>query len=198
MMSYFKDKVIVLTGGASGMGLVTAKLLASHGAKISIADIQEKQLRQAKSDIETVGGTCMVHVTDVQDEHQVGAWIEATVSAYGKIDGVANFAAVIGKDIMVKATEDITTEDWNFVLGVNLTGLMNCLRAQIPHLKSGSAVVNFASVSGQRGFENNGAYCASKHGVIGLSRCTAKELGPKGIRLNIVAPSVAPELEDMS
>jgi NAD(P)-dependent dehydrogenase (short-subunit alcohol dehydrogenase family) len=189
-MSFFKNKVIVITGGASGMGLKTAHLFASQGAKVSIADVQEKQLTQAKAEIEAKGGNCMVCVTDIRDERQVAAWIDATVSAFGKIDGVANFAAVIGSDICVKPTEEISSKDWEFVLGVNLTGLMNCLRAQIPHLNTGSAVVNFASVSGQRGFAMNGAYCASKHGVIGLSRCTAKELGPKGIRLNIVAPSV--------
>lgn len=187
-MSYFKDKVIAITGGASGQGLETARLFASQGAKVSIADIQEAQLAKAKAEVESLHAQCVISVTDVRDEKQVQAWIDKTVSAFGKIDGVANFAAVIGKDIMLKATEEITTEDWNFVLGVNLTGMMNCLRAEIPHLNAGAALVNIASVSGQRGFQNNGAYCASKHGVIGLSRCTAKELGPKGMRLNIIAP----------
>lgn len=91
---------------------------------------------------------------------------------------------------MKKDTEDITNEDWDFVIGINSTGMINCLRAQIPHLTAGGAVVTFASVSGQRGFEKNGAYCASKYGVIGLSKCAAKELGPKGVRLNIVCLSV--------
>jgi NAD(P)-dependent dehydrogenase (short-subunit alcohol dehydrogenase family) len=188
MTSYFQDKVIAITGGASGQGAEVARLLSSKGATISIADVQEKLLLQVKTEIESKQGKCLVCVTDVRDEMQVGEWISKTISAYGKIDGVANLAAVIGKDIMLKSTEEITTEDWNFVLGINLTGMMNSLRAQIPHLKSGAAIVNVASVSGQRGFENNGAYCASKHGVIGLSRCTAKELGPRGIRLNVVAP----------
>lgn len=170
------------------MGLETAKYLSSKGAKISIADVQEERLNQAKADIEAQGGSCLVCVTDVRNEDQVKSWVEQTMSAFGRIDGVANLAAVIGKDIMLKRTEEITNEDWNFVLGINLTGMMNSLRAEIPHLKSGAAIVNFASVSGQRGFEMNGAYCASKHGVIGLSRCTAKELGPRGIRLNIVCP----------
>jgi NAD(P)-dependent dehydrogenase (short-subunit alcohol dehydrogenase family) len=110
------------------------------------------------------------------------------MSTYGRIDLCANLAGVIGKDVLVKDTQNITNEDWNFVLGVNLTGMMNCLRAQIPHLKSGAAIVNVASVSGQRGFAKNGAYCASKWGAIGLSKCAAKELGPQGIRLNIICP----------
>jgi len=188
MADFFRDKVIVITGGASGMGKEAAMLLASKGAKISIADVQEKQLGQVKEEIESKGGSCLVCMTDVRDEDQVKSWITQTVFTYGKIDGVANLAGVIGKDIMVKPTEEISTEDWNFVIGVNLTGMMNCLRAQIPHLNTGAAIVNFANVNGQRGFANNGAYCASKHGVIGLSRCVARELGPKGMRVNIVAP----------
>jgi NAD(P)-dependent dehydrogenase (short-subunit alcohol dehydrogenase family) len=187
-MSFFKNKVVVITGGASGMGLEVARLLSSKGAKISIADVQEKALQEVKAEVESNNGSCIVYKTDIRYEEQVEAWISETLKVYGTIDLVANLAAVIGKDTLHKSTEEITTQDWNMVIGINLTGMMNCLRAQIPHLKSGAAIVNVASVSGQRGFEKNGAYCASKWGVIGLSKCTAKELGPKGIRLNVVCP----------
>jgi NAD(P)-dependent dehydrogenase (short-subunit alcohol dehydrogenase family) len=188
--SFFKGKVLAITGGASGMALEAAKHLASKGCRVSIADIQEDGLQQAKAAIEAAcgPGSCLVVKTDVRSQSQVESWIAETMKTFGQIDFCANLAAVIGKDIMKKGTEGITNEDWDFVIGINLTGMMNCLRAQIPHLKAGGAVVNFASVSGQRGFEMNGAYCASKHGVIGLSRCAAKELGPKGVRLNIVCP----------
>ncbi|KAF2093285.1 NAD(P)-binding protein [Rhizodiscina lignyota] len=188
MSDYFQDKVIAISGGASGMGLEAAQLLSSKGAKVSIADVQEGRLEEVKKEIESSGCQCLVCVTDVRIEAQVQIWISNTISHFGRLDGVANLAAIVGKDVLMKATEDITTEDWNLVIGVNLTGMMNCLRAQIPHLKAGASIVVVSSISGQRGFEKNGAYCASKHGVIGLSRCTAKELGPKGIRLNIVAP----------
>jgi NAD(P)-dependent dehydrogenase (short-subunit alcohol dehydrogenase family) len=181
--NYFQGKVIAITGGASGMGLETARYLSCKGAKISICDINEAALHKVETEL-----NCIVHATDVRKQDQVDAWIQKTVDAYGKLDGVANLAAVIGKDIMLKPTEKITTEDWELVLGINLTGMMNCLRAEIPQLNANAAIVNFASVSGQRGFENNGAYCASKFGVIGLSKCAAKELGPKGVRLNIVCP----------
>lgn len=188
--SYFQGKVLAITGGASGMGLKAAKHLAEKGCKVSIADVQEDGLARVKADIESAHGpgSCITVKTDVRSQAQVEAWIAETIKAFGRIDFCANLAAVVGKDILVKNTEDITNEDWELVLGVNLTGMMNSLRAQIPHLKSGAAIVNFASVSGQRGFAMNAAYCASKHAVIGLSRCTAKELGPRGIRLNIVCP----------
>ena len=97
-------------------------------------------------------------------------------------------AAIVGKEVLHKETDGISNEDWNAVIGVNLTGMMNCLRAQMPHINTGGAIVNCASVSGLRGFARSGAYCASKHGVIGLSRCAARELGPRGVRLNILAP----------
>lgn len=172
------------------MALQTAKHLAAKGCKISIADVQETGLQQAKSDIESSNGkgSCIVVKTDVRSQSQVEAWIAETMKTFGRIDFCANLAAVVGKDICIKPTEEVTNEDWDFVLAVNLTGMLNCLRAEIPHLKKGAAIVNFASVSGQRGFALNAAYCASKYGVIGLSKCTAKELGPKGIRLNIVCP----------
>jgi len=181
--NYFNDKVVAITGGASGQGLAVARLLSSKGAKISIADIQKGPLQTVQEEL-----NCLTCLTDIRHQDQVEAWISATISQFGRIDCVANLAAVVGKDIMIKRTEEITNEDWQFVIDVNLTGMMNCLRAQIPHLKKGATVVTFASVSGQRGFEMNGAYVASKHGVIGLSKCAAKELGPRGVRLNIVAP----------
>jgi len=184
----FSGKVIALTGGASGMGLATAKVLAARGAIVSIADVQPQKLEEVKSSIEQAGGRVMIAHVDVRDEDQVEKWISDTVAAYGKLDGAANLAGVIGSEATIKTTSEITRKDWDFVLGVNLTGLMHCMRAQIPHMKSPGSIVNAASVSGLVGWEKNGAYCASKHGVIGLSRCAAKELGPQNIRVNCFAP----------
>jgi NAD(P)-dependent dehydrogenase (short-subunit alcohol dehydrogenase family) len=186
--SGFQGKVIAITGGASGMGYATAKLLASRGAHVSIADVQEEGLEAVKAEIEQAGGKVMVTKVDVRDLKQVDSWISDTVSKFGKLDGAANLAGVIGKDIMVKRVDEIDETDWDFVLGVNLTGLMHCLRAEIPAMKSPGSIVNAASISGQMGHQFNGAYCASKHGVIGLSRCAAKECGPNGIRVNCFAP----------
>jgi NAD(P)-dependent dehydrogenase (short-subunit alcohol dehydrogenase family) len=186
--SEFQGKVIAITGGASGMGLATAKLLASRGALVSIADVQEKGLQEVKSAIEEAGGKVMVTTVDVRNSKQVEDWISQTVAKFGKLDGCANLAGVIGKDVMVKNVDEIDSNDWDFVLGVNLTGLMHCLRAQIPVMNSPGSIVNAASISGQMGHAMNGAYCASKHGVIGLSRCAAKECGPNGIRVNCFAP----------
>jgi NAD(P)-dependent dehydrogenase (short-subunit alcohol dehydrogenase family) len=88
----------------------------------------------------------------------------------------------------VAEIQDITDEDWNFILGVNTKGLLNCLRAEIPSFKAGGSIVNAASVSGQIGFAKNGSYVASKHAVIGLTKTAAKELGPKNVRVNCFCP----------
>lgn len=186
----FQGKVIAITGGASGMGFATAKLLASRGAKVSIADVQANGLQEVKVAIEKGNaGEVMINTVDIRDQKQVEDWIKNTVSKWGKLDGAANMAGVIGKQSTKKTIEEIDSDDWAFVIGVNLTGLMNCLRAQIPNMKApGGSIVNAASVHGQQGAVKFGAYCASKHGAIGLSRVAAHELGARGIRVNCIAP----------
>lgn len=188
--SGFQGKVYAITGAARGMGSATAILLASRGANVSICDVRQEDLENTKSAIEKLKkGKVMVTSVDVRDETQVNNWITASVERFGKLDGMVNVAGVLGKDTMHKTTDQISTEDWRFVFDVNVTGMMFALRAAIPHIKApGGAIVNFASTSGQMGHAKNGAYCASKHAVIGLSRCVAKELGPKGITVNVLSP----------
>lgn len=183
-----EGKVVVITGAASGVGLETAKLLASKGAKVSLADVQEEALQKVVSEITAAGGTAFGTVVDVRNRTQVEDWIKKTVETYGKLDGVANIAGVIGKHINITALQDIDDDDWDFVVGVNQKGMLNCLRAQIPHINPGGSIVNAASVAGVIGFPKNAAYVASKHAVVGLTKVAAKELGPKNIRCNCICP----------
>jgi NADP-dependent 3-hydroxy acid dehydrogenase YdfG len=166
-MSGLKGKVVALTGAASGMGLETAKLLASKGVKLSMADVQEDPLKELAAQLEKEGAIVMATVVNVTDREQVENWIKATVEKFGKLDGAANLAGVIGKQNNMAPLQDIDDADWDFVLGVNTKGLLNCLRAQIPYFNDGGSIVNAASVAGLMGFKNNGAYVASKHAVVG-------------------------------
>ncbi|KFH44206.1 3-oxoacyl-[acyl-carrier-protein] reductase-like protein [Hapsidospora chrysogenum ATCC 11550] len=183
-----KDKVIVITGAASGMGLETAKLLASGGAKVSLADVQDEALHKVVKEIQEAGGEAMGTVVDIRNRKQVEDWIAATVTRFGKLDGAANLAGVIGKHINITSLQDIDDDDWDFVVGVNQKGLLNCLRAQIPSFNDGGSIVNAASVAGIIGFPRNASYVASKHAVVGLTKTAAKELGPRQIRCNCFCP----------
>ena len=186
----FTGKVVVITGAASGMGLETAKLLAAKGAKISMADVQEEALKTAAADIEKAGGTVLATVVNVCDRKQVEDWIKKTVDTFGKIDCAGNIAGVIGKQNNSAKIEEIDDDDWDFIMGVNLKGLLNCLRAQIRYMNEGGAICNAASVAGVIGFAKNASYAASKHGVVGLTKSAAKELGERNIRCNCFCPYV--------
>lgn len=183
-----KDRVIVITGAASGMGLETARLLASQGAKLSLADVQERPLKELETELNNAGAHVMTQVVDVRDRKAVEAWIAATVEKFGKLDGAANLAGVVGKQANITNIEDVDDDDWDFVFGVNVVGMRNCLRAQVPHLNEGGSIVNAASILGVIGASKNLAYSASKHAVVGITRSAAKELGPRKIRVNCFCP----------
>ncbi|KAH8802827.1 short-chain dehydrogenase [Xylogone sp. PMI_703] len=182
------NKVILVTGGGSGMGAATAKLLASRGAKVSIADIQEPGLKETANAIKAAGGTVMSTIVDVRDRKQVEDWVSRTVSTYGKLDGAANVAGVMGKQLGLAQLEDVDDEDWDFVLGVNLKGVLNCMRAEIKAINDGGSIVNVASVAGIQSMAKAIAYTASKYAVVGITRAAAKEQGPRGVRVNCIAP----------
>lgn len=181
-------KVVVLTGAASGMGLVTAKLLGSKGIKLSLADVQQEPLNKVVDEINQAGGSAIGTVVDIRDRAAVESWIAKTVETYGKLDGAANLAGVIGKQHNVGALQDIDDKDFDFIMDVNVKGLLNCLRAQVPNFNDGGAIVNAASVAGVIGFKNNAGYVASKHAVVGLTKGAAKELGARQIRVNCFCP----------
>ncbi|KAL3462621.1 hypothetical protein BJX64DRAFT_276964 [Aspergillus heterothallicus] len=188
-MISLSNKVIALTGAASGIGRATALLLASLGAKLSIADLQQEALETVAQEIKAAGhGDVLVTKIDVRQPDAVESWIQETVKWGGRLDGAANLAGVIGKSIGLAGIKELDSDEWDFLMDVNLKGLMHCLRAELKVLADNGSVVNAASIAGLMGFPRNAAYCASKHGVIGLSRSVAKEVGAQGIRVNCIAP----------
>lgn len=184
-------KVITITGAASGMGLDTARLFASKGAKLSLADIQKGPLKDIEAELQKSGTEVMSQVVDVSKRDQVDSWIAATVEKFGQLDGCANIAGVMQRKVSL--LENIDDDTWNSVLGINTYGVMACMRAQIPHLKDGGAIVNASSVLGLQGSPGCAAYVASKHAVVGLTRAAAKELGKRNIRVNCFCPYVSPK-----
>lgn len=191
MSTNLHGKVIAVTGASGGMGLETCKMLASRGVKVSMADIQEMQLLAAAEEIIRSAGedSVLATVVDVRNETAVNSWISATVQKFGRLDGAANLAGVLPKTFNTGTVEDQQTEDWNFVLAINLTGMMYCMRAQLQNMNEKGSIVNASSVAGLIGFANCASYGASKYGVIGLTKCAAKEVGPsRGIRVNCIAP----------
>lgn len=184
----YTGKVIALTGAASGIGLECARLLASRGATLSLADVQWEALQALQKDLEaTFDGVQEVfaHKVDVRCHEQVDEWIAATVARFGRLDGAANLAGVIPKSANVA---DQDWEQWKLVMGVNVDGMMHCLRAQLKVLGRGAAVVNCSSVTGLVGAAGLGSYAASKHAIIGLTKSAAKEAGQHGVRVNAVCP----------
>ncbi|KAF5548303.1 short-chain dehydrogenase reductase SDR [Fusarium mexicanum] len=208
-MASFNNNVIAITGAASGMGLATAKLLASRGASLSLADLNEVALQKV---ISTLPGGIAKHLgvaVDVRDAASVETWIDKTVEKFGKLDGAVNMAGVLGPSHT--SILDTTEKDLNFVMSVNVNGVFNCLKSQIKALRQGGAIVSqnlhsvfysflnqfinlvppqvsAASISGQIGLPNSSIYCASKAAVISLSTSAAKENGH--LRINCVAPGV--------
>lgn len=182
------NKVIAITGAASGMGREVAKLLASKGAKVSLCDVQVEALKTVVDEITQAGGTAISTTVDVRNRTEVEAWIQLTVDTLGKLDGAANLAGVIGKQNNIAPVQDIDDDDWDFVIGVNQRGVMNCMRAQVPNFNDGGSIVNASSIAGVMGVKNNAAYVASKHAVVGLTRSVAKEVGDRGIRCNCFCP----------
>jgi len=183
-----QGRIIAITGGASGIGLATAKLIASRGATVCIADWDATTLEAAEAHFKPQDIPFSVTKVDVSKRSEVESWIDGIIEQFGRLDGAANCAGIIGKHHGVKPIAELEDEEWDKIMAVNLTGLMYCLRAELKKIADCGSIVNIASIQGVMGFAGSGAYSATKHGVVGLTRCAAKEVGDREIRVNAVAP----------
>ncbi|KAH7386992.1 hypothetical protein DE146DRAFT_189439 [Phaeosphaeria sp. MPI-PUGE-AT-0046c] len=178
----FQDKVVLVTGGASGIGRATAIKMASLGASIALCDLNLSGLETVASQLPTPS---LAHQVDVSSTAQVDAFVAATLSKFARIDHIFNCAGV---NPTATRLEDTPDAYWDKLVNTNLKGVFLVTRACAPHLARGGSIVNVSSISGQRGAALQSVYCATKFGLIGFSKALAQELGPRGIRVNCVAP----------
>lgn len=188
-MSTLKEKVIIITGAAQGLGLAAAKVVASQGAKLSLIDYNAETLAQAKADIEkeNPGIEILTVVTDVSKESAVKNYVDETVKKFGRIDGFYNNAGIEGPH---KPMAEYDSKDFDRVTDINLKGVFYGLKYVLAVMKEQKYghIVNVASVGGIRGVMDITPYVASKHGVAGMSKSAALEYGRYGINTNAIAP----------
>jgi 3-oxoacyl-[acyl-carrier protein] reductase len=181
-----KGKVAIVTGGGQGIGKAIAMELARSGSDVAVVDVNEEQARQAGEEIRALGVRSLAQKVDVSDFTAVIAAVQEVVDHLGRIDILVNNAGVTRDTLLLR----MKPEDWDFVLGVNLKGTFNYTAAVLPKMvkQRDGRIVNVASVMGLIGNPGQANYSASKAGVIGLTRTTAKEVASRGINVNAVAP----------
>jgi NAD(P)-dependent dehydrogenase (short-subunit alcohol dehydrogenase family) len=181
-------KVALITGASSGIGEATARAFADAGYRTVLADADESGGRKLAAELEAAGHSCLFERCDVAVEKDVHDLVAQAIARFGRLDAAFNNAGIEGE---IGSTIECSPANWDRVVAVNLKGVWQCMQQEIPWMirqEGGGAIVNCASVAGLVGVPGLPAYCASKHGVVGLTRAAALEFATDHVRINAVCP----------